>query len=522
MKMTQHFKLYLSLFIVWIFLLLTILFVFSQIDRKSAEAAHILRQSILQEATAHFKNILDTRKWNAAHNGVYVKDNGTIAPNPYLRDSTLKTDDNQTLIKINPAWMTRQISEIANKDNNYYYKITSLNPINPHNKADTFEQEALDFFEKNRDTEFYYSLSNEQDGKSKFDFMGSLKVTQSCMQCHEYQGYKIGDIRGGIRVSVPTQLYNESLVSLNRDVLFDKYKIVLLSFIIGLLVTVYLRRSLMHTLEIEKLNKDLEEKVQQRTKELHDINETLEERVREEIAKNRLKDEAMLTQSKHIAMGEMIRMLAHQWRQPIAVIDMQISNILIDIELGDENIQAINAELVNISNETQKLSQIIGSFSDLFEADSSKKLLKAEDALEDALSVLSGNIQEYGVVIEKNYKSESKIEIVSKNLFQVYWNILNNAIEILYQNKIYEPKIKITIEENLSEIVTQISDNGGGIKAVDYEKIFEPYYSTNEDLNGKGLGLYICKTIVQKDFGGSISVKNSAIGADFIIRIPKY
>lgn len=520
--MTQHFKLYLSLFIVWTFLLLTILFLLFQIERKRTESADLLKQSLLQEATAHFKNILDTRKWNAAHDGVFVRDNGTIQPNPYLQDNIIKTDDNQTLIKINPAWMTRQISEIANKDNNYYYKITSLNPINPHNRADAFEKKALEFFEKNRDTEFYYSLSKKQDGKNQFNFMGSLKVTQNCMQCHEYQGYNLGDIRGGIRVSVPTQLYNESLTSLSKDALHDKYRIVLFSLIIGLLLTVYLRRSLMHTLEIEALNKNLEDKVQQRTKELHEINETLEERVREEVSNNRMKDEAMLTQSKHVAMSEMISMLAHQWRQPIAVIDMQINNILIDIELGDENIEVIKSELVNISNETQKLSQIIGSFSDLFEADSNKKLVKLEDVLQDALSVLSGNIADYGIEIVKNNKSESSIEIVSKNLFQVYWNILNNAIEILHHNKTNEPKINISITEYAGEIVTQISDNGGGIKGKNYEKIFEPYYSTNKDLNGRGLGLYICKTIVQKDFGGSLTVQNSALGADFIIRIPKH
>jgi signal transduction histidine kinase len=521
MKMTRRFSLYLSLFIVWTFLLLSTLFFLHEIDNKKAKSANLLQQSILQEAGAHFKNILDTRKWNASHDGIFVRDDGIIKPNPYLQDNVLKTEDNQTLIKINPAWMTRQISEIANKDNSYYYKITSLKPINPDNQADAFEKEALEFFEKNKDTEIYYSFSKNQKGKTEFDFMGSLKVAPKCMQCHEYQGYAVGDIRGGIRVSLPTNIYNQSLEALEKEAWEDKGKTMLFALIVGLLLSAYMRKSLLHTLEVEELNRDLEEKVRVRTQELYEINETLEERVQEEIQKNRLKEAAMLTQSRYAAMGEMISMLAHQWRQPIAVINMQISNILVDIELGSENIEEINNELVNISNETQKLSQIIASFSDLFDSGAEKRVLKPEDVLEDILSLMSASLEAYTIEVRKEYASDTMFTLASKNLFQVYWNILGNALEMLHRKKIQEPFIEIKVYEDENAVITQISDNAGGIKEEAYEKIFEPYYSTNKNLNGKGLGLYIAKTLIEKELGGSISVKNSAVGADFFIRIPK-
>jgi signal transduction histidine kinase len=517
MKITKNIRLYLSIFIVWLFLLLSVLFTLIQIDAARDASEDLLKQSILQEASAHFKNIIDARKWNASHGGVFVRDNGTLKPNPYLIDNTLKTDDNQTLIKINPAWMTRQISEIANKDNDYYYKLTSLRPLNPDNQADAFEKKALEYFERNKDVRFYHVLSHEKDGSHKFDFMGSLKVTPNCMGCHEYQGYKVGDIRGGVRVSLPTKIYDASLKALNGQDLRDKFKMVFLAFVIGFLITFYLLKSLSYEREIKELNKNLEEKVARRTKELREINATLEERVLEEVQKNRLKDAAALTQSKHIAMSEMIRTLAHQWRQPLATMDMSIGNILVDVELGEADAETIGGSLAKIKN----LSQIISSFSDVFDTDSSKKFVKAEDILQDALSTLNANARAYSIEIEKSFASETKLEIVPKNLFQVYWNILNNAIEILGREKTINPKIRIVIEENESEIITRVSDNGGGIEDAKLDEIFEPYYSTDSNLNGKGLGLYISKTIARQELGGSIVASNNEFGADFTIRLPK-
>lgn len=82
--------------------------------------------------------------------------------------------------------MTRQISEISNEKGTYHFKITSLKPINPSNKADKFEKEALEYFDKNTNEKYFYTFNKEQEN---FDFMGSLITTQSCLKCHEHQGY---------------------------------------------------------------------------------------------------------------------------------------------------------------------------------------------------------------------------------------------------------------------------------------------------------------------------------------------
>lgn len=97
--------------------------------------------------------------------------------------------------------MTRQISEISNKQSDYHFKITSLKPINPSNRADRFETRALIYFDKNPKEKYFYTFNKEE---KSFNFMGALVTTQTCLKCHAFQHYKIGDIRGGIDQSIRT------------------------------------------------------------------------------------------------------------------------------------------------------------------------------------------------------------------------------------------------------------------------------------------------------------------------------
>lgn len=218
---------------------------------------------LVHEATAHFESMLSTRIWNAQHGGVYVKAHKNIKPNPYLKDNTLLTKENETLIKINPAWMTRQISTISNSNSNYYYKITSLNPINPGNIPDTFEKKALQYLENHRQDKYYYEFDATGQSGRYFNFMGALVTTKSCLACHSEQGYKEGDIRGGIRVSIPTAEFIED----NRFILNSKYAFfALLLALFALFIFIS-----NHNLKAKKLKEDAEKKLLEREKELSKI-----------------------------------------------------------------------------------------------------------------------------------------------------------------------------------------------------------------------------------------------------------
>lgn len=252
MNFIKYLLLYL-LFIVTLFISFYYVDIYSKILKKTQE------QVLVKQAQIHFYTQVNTRKWNAKFGGVFVKPVDKLKPNKYLPNNTLKVDDNLTLLKINPAWMTRQLSEQLNvKD--FSFRITSLNPINPENKASKFEIEALKHFESTKNLEYY-----KIDTIDQFNYMGALKVSKSCMPCHKHQGYNIGDIRGGISIKLNAQEYFDILSSIDEKVLFVKLLIIL--FLTS--ITIFVHRSLVNY-------RNLNQKVIQRTKELEDEKEYIQ------------------------------------------------------------------------------------------------------------------------------------------------------------------------------------------------------------------------------------------------------
>lgn len=168
-------------------------------------AAEEKRRIATLTARSAFKQIVITRRWNSAHGGVYVPITEKNQPNPYLEDERrdLRVDGTFALTKINPAFMTRQISEIAMAEDGIRFHITSLKPIRPENAATPVEKEFLARFEQGSPEEGRFM---EEDGRRVFKYMAPLITEQSCLKCHASQGYQEGDIRGGIAVSLPFAL----------------------------------------------------------------------------------------------------------------------------------------------------------------------------------------------------------------------------------------------------------------------------------------------------------------------------
>ena len=161
------------------------------------------RHRALTTANAFFKQVVISRKWNASHGGVYVPSTSLTPPNQYLplQGRDLTADNGLKLTKINPSYMTRQIAELAKEnESGIQFHLTSLNPIRPENKATAWEEKWLKSFENGQEEqgEFF------DDGNIIwFRYMAPLRTGPECLQCHAEHGYKEGDIRGGLSVSVP-------------------------------------------------------------------------------------------------------------------------------------------------------------------------------------------------------------------------------------------------------------------------------------------------------------------------------
>ena len=246
------------------------IFIIKYINDTKNEYKVISENILFQQSSTLFNNIVTMRKWSSDHGAVYVKAHEGIEPNPYLANNHTYTKDNELLIKINPAWMTRQLSEMSNKTENYYFKITSLNPVNPVNTPDEFEKKALDDLEKNKDKKFYTNME-----KDKYNLLGSLKVEPSCLECHAHQNYKLGDVIGGLRVSVPIDNYTQNIEILESKTNFLFTITILTSFIFIFIIIFTINSIYSREISITKLNKTLERKVSIRTKELRDANKKL-------------------------------------------------------------------------------------------------------------------------------------------------------------------------------------------------------------------------------------------------------
>ncbi len=162
----------------------------------------LIQEQAIGQARVLFSSITLARSWNASYGGVYVEKKPGIESNPFLESPDVRTADGRIFTKRNPATMTREISALAEKGRHFRFHITSLNLVNPANRPDTFEQEALSAFGKG-DQEFY--RFETLNGHPTFRYMAPLFIEAACLQCHSKQGYSLGDVRGGISITFDTR-----------------------------------------------------------------------------------------------------------------------------------------------------------------------------------------------------------------------------------------------------------------------------------------------------------------------------
>ena len=232
------------------------------------------------------------------------------------------------------------------------------------------------------------------------------------------------------------------------------------------------------------------------------------------------KEEIMISQSRHAAMGEMISMIAHQWRQPISVISMDANNILADIELETLENKTLSEDAQNILKQTQELSKTIDDFRDFFKPSKLTEEMWPQDILKEALGVIGKSLENNNIEIVTEFQINKQINTYSRELMQVIINLLKNAKEVLSENKVENKKIYIKIVDKENKVCIKVCDNGGGVKEEIQNQIFNPYFTTKKSSSGTGLGLYMSKTIIEKHLNGTLIVKNEDAGACFEITVP--
>ena len=282
-----------------------------------------------------------------------------------------------------------------------------------------------------------------------------------------------------------------------------------------LLVMLYYQRKL------RKFNRKLGSIVESKTKELRELNESLEVTVQEKIEELIKKDEILTEQSKQAVMGEMISMIAHQWRQPLNTITLQISNLQIQQMMnGKVDEESVTKTLNEVSDTILYLSETVDDFKTYFHPDKELTKIKLKDLLQKVVSFVSPRLKTNKVILERVDIPDIELNIFANELIQVLLNIINNAIDAYVERDLASRKIELHVDILGEQILIYIKDNAGGIEPKHIKRLFEPYFST-KGKNGTGLGLYMSQMIIQKQFDGELNVQSSNGSTTFIIKFAK-
>ena len=319
--------------------------------------------------------------------------------------------------------------------------------------------------------------------------------------------------------------------------------------LVGLIIT-YLLLLAMHikSKNLKELKKDknaLENAVIERTKELvasmeatdkaHNelkkYKDELEIKIAEELEKNKKQTAYLIQQSRLAQMGEMLSMIAHQWRQPLGAIAAVSSdlNLKIQLEIFDLKVEKDREEcktyfsksFERIGNFVQSLTATINDFKNFYKPDLATCYISINEPIDKALNIMKDSLRTNGIELVEKYSCDEKLNIHCNEMMQVILNILNNAQDNFKGKGINSPKITIRCVDMDNKITIEILDNGGGIPKNILPKIFDPYFSSKDKKNGTGLGLYMSKIIVEEHHNGSLIASNLDDGACFTITLDK-
>ena len=242
-----------------------------------------------------------------------------------------------------------------------------------------------------------------------------------------------------------------------------------------------------------------------------------------DITERKQKDKQHKLHMRQAQMGEMISMIAHQWRQPLGAIaaasidlkmQMELETFDLKEEKGRNNCEAyFYNRLKEIDELVQSLTTTIDDFRNFYKPNKAIVTLKTEEAVDKALTIIEASLINNNIEIIKEYNSKEDIKLHSNEIIQVILNILKNAQDNFKEKQIKNPRITIKTQNR----TILICDNGGGVPENIIDKIFDPYYSTKDEKNGTGLGLYMSKTIIEEHHNGKLTAKNIDDGVCFTI-----
>ncbi len=417
--------------------------------------------------------------------------------------------------------IARWVEYIRFGNNNYFWIHTNTNKLLAHpyrqediNKDDTnlkdakgtlFVQKFIKLAIKNHQgnfLEYFWPKPNQIESTQKLAFIKLYKEWNWIIGTGIYMDeihQVISNKKKDLEKKIDTYIQNTIIIAF--------FLMVFISFL-----------SIIISQQINNTFKRYQDKVHRKELKLKDLNQNLHVKIDLALKEAKQKDRTMLRQSRLARMGEMLNMIAHQWRQPLS----QLAGIMMEVETTIAFKKANDKFLLGATNDATKIIQFmsltIEDFKNFFKPEKNKENFYVSKACKEAIGLIKESLINQHIVLNVEIIQDKQIKGYQREYSQVILNLLVNAKDALIMNHVKNANIilNIDIKDNIS--IVQVKDNAGGINKDHIESIFDPYFSTKKS-QGTGLGLYMSKMIIETNMQGKLSVLNDEKGAVFTISI---
>jgi signal transduction histidine kinase len=485
--------------------------------RTSSFQEELVVEQATRQAEMLFNQIRLTRQWVSDHNGLFFMKGPGVESNPFLDEGQILDARGNWLVKRNPAMVTRELSIYAAKAGMGQFNVTSLKLVNPANAPDEFERRTLRNFENGVGEVVEIE---KIAGKYRLRYMAPLKVDDQCLQCHAKQGYKLGDIRGGMNVTIPMDLAFAEIRTNNRMLLN-----IALATIIIVSLTIFFLFDILVAKRLKILAREMDQYPERRSTETPLLPEEDDEigalaghyrklcrrleRSQQELDASR---EQVFQSEKQAALGRLVAGISHEINNPLGGMQNCIQTMKRSLDQPE-----LQARYLNLLS--QGVDRIKGTVQQLLNIGRKEPLElrrgDVDEMIRDCLELTCMGLR--AVTVDLRLGVKNPVLVGMEALRQVVMNLAGNAVQAMGEKG---GTLRATSRIEDGRLLIEIADTGPGIDPNHMDKIFEPFFTTKEVGEGTGLGLSVSHSLVKR-MDGELTVRNGEKGgAIFTVIVP--
>ncbi len=490
---------------------------------------------VTNQARILSRQIILTRQWITDSGGVLVKmDSRGAGDMAYFFDDRLETSRGWYR-RFTPSMVTRKLSQYSSNQDLYRFRLASLDPLNPENRADAFEEAALSRFWREGLTEsfrFYH-----QEGKQYFQYVVPLQLEQSCLKCHQNQTGGTNPVYGGLSLVFPAEATAFSLKKNHLELaLFGTGLILVMIFTLFTLTRRFVINPLkkLENMASEISRGNLQARVDiQAGDEFEKLGEAFNTMARSLLKNRELLEEKIAQATSELSeanrelktldklKSDFLASMSHELRSPLTVIRGGIDYLNRTIKIED------NRNYLRIID--KNLKRLIRLVSDLFdftkiEARKIEWSFEEENLtvlIEEVIEIISPISLDKQIRINFDRREDLFVQMDLERIEQVLVNLIDNAIKFSSPDS----EIDISVAEDPQSVTVAIRDQGVGIAAEDLVRIFDKFATSprgsNSQTEGTGLGLAISKAIIEAHNGLIWAESIQGRSSTFYFTLPK-